>query len=1082
MRANWLGFSLGVFLFGFGCFPVEIVAQEQEEILLEVQGTLETGDMQFEDNLLLDVYPIEIKKNSPLYISVKSDDFDSYLILIDEASNIIAKNDNFDGENSRIVLDSIEPGYYEIGVTSFNKDQRRGNYILKVKYLSEEDLLNLEAKSFYDNADKFYSQGTRGSYLDAINSFQSALLLYQRSNNYEEQSRVLNNIGYIYYLLGQIEKAFEYYQQSLAIAEKIGSLSHKLLVLNNIGSVYDSLGQKNEALENYEQSLLIAIQLGDRFSEARTLNNIGLIYFNLGQNDKALEYYQKSLPIRQEVGDRSGEGITLSNIGGIYTRLGQNNQALEYHKQSLSIARETHNSLTESNALNNIGEIYDNLEQKNQALEHYQQSLLIKQKIGDRSGEGITLNNIGTIYNYLGIKTKALECYHQALSIAREINNRSSEGIILNNIGLLYSNSEEKNKALEYYRQSLTITKEIGDRSVEGTVLKNIGNIERDLGKKEEALEYYQKSLAIAKEVNNRSVEGIILNDIAVVYSDLGQKENAMKYYYQSLAIAKEVGNRSDEAHTLSNIGHINLDNGDYQATVKYLLNAVEIYDSINAKELSDDLKISYFQTYLDTYYFLQQVLLIEGRITDAMEIAERGRARALVDLLNKRFAGSAEFIPTEQPTIVELKAIAKNENSSLVTYTIVKRDNAHKIYIYIITPSGKTEFREVDLAVANLDLSEIVQSARNIVTQRPGDQKETNRSATGMETNQFTVGEYVKLKGEFPTDEPWQIIAIDQEKGIVTLDQNLREAPLENVSIDRIASKTNTPLQQLHQILIEPIADLLPRNPTEKVIFMPQGALFGVPFPALQDKEGTYLLEKHTILTSPSIQVLAQTAQQNQRIAQQDRTDHQPLIVGNPYPYPQGLASLENARQEAIDIANLLGTQPLLGQEATKAQVLAQMPKADILHFATHASFNDQNGIQSAIYLTAEPGAPDDGLFQTPGRITAEEIFNQFENNPLNASIAVLSACDTGQGEITGDGVIGLSRSLIAAGVPSVLVSLWSVNDASTKTLMTEFYRQWQTERVDKATALRNAMLKLKEQYPEPYYWGAFTLIGEAD
>ncbi|WP_237269656.1 CHAT domain-containing protein [Synechocystis sp. CACIAM 05] len=417
-----------------------------------------------------------------------------------------------------------------------------------------------------------------------------------------------------------------------------------------------------------------------------------------------------------------------------------------------------------------------------------------------------------------------------------------------------------------------------------------------------------------------------------------------------------------------------------------------------------------------------------------------------------------------------------------MITYATFKNNNVHKIYTYVITPSGKTEFREVDLAVANLDLSEIVQSARNIVTQRPGDQKETNRSATGMETNQFTVGEYVKLKGEFPTDEPWQITAIDQEKGIVTLDQTLREAPLENVSLERIASKTNTPLQQLHQILIEPIADLLPRNPTEKVIFMPQGALFGVPFPALQDKEGTYLLEKHTILTSPSIQVLAQTAQQNQRIAQQNKADHQPLIVGNPYPYPQGLASLENARQEAIDIANLLGTQPLLGQKATKAQVLAQMPKADILHFATHASFNDQNGIQSAIYLTAEPGAPDDGLFQTPGRITAEEIFNQFENNPLNASIAVLSACDTGQGEITGDGVIGLSRSLIAAGAPSVLVSLWSVNDASTKTLMTEFYRQWQTERVDKATALRNAMLKLKEQYPEPYYWGAFTLIGEAD
>ncbi|MBE9176623.1 tetratricopeptide repeat protein, partial [Synechocystis salina LEGE 06155] len=239
----------------------------------------------------------------------------------------------------------------------------------------------------------------------------------------------------------------------------------------------------------------------------------------------------------------------------------------------------------------------------------------------------------------------------------------------------------------------------------------------------------------------------------------------------------------SGEAITLINIGYTKFKQGNYKLATDYISKAVLIYESINDINLSDDLKISYFQTYLDTYYLLQQSLLTEGKISHAIEIAERGRARVLVDLLNKRFASSNEFIPTEQPTIVELKAIAKNENSSLVTYTIVKRDNAHKIYIYIITPTGKTEFREVDLAVANLDLSEIVQSARNIVTQRPGDQKEGNRSATGIQTNQFAIGEYVKLKGEFPTDEPWHIIAIDQEKGIVTLDQTLREAPLENVS-----------------------------------------------------------------------------------------------------------------------------------------------------------------------------------------------------------------------------------------------------------------------------------------------------------
>jgi CHAT domain-containing protein len=91
-----------------------------------------------------------------------------------------------------------------------------------------------------------------------------------------------------------------------------------------------------------------------------------------------------------------------------------------------------------------------------------------------------------------------------------------------------------------------------------------------------------------------------------------------------------------------------------------------------------------------------------------------------------------------------------------------------------------------------------------------------------------------------------------------------------------------------------------------------------------------------------------------------------------------------------------------------------------------------------------------------------------------------VLSACDTGRGEITGDGVVGLSRSFVAAGAPSVLVSLWAVDDSSTSELMGEFYRQLQSQ-PNKAQALRQAMLKIRRQKTNPFYWAAFTLIGEA-
>ena len=94
---------------------------------------------------------------------------------------------------------------------------------------------------------------------------------------------------------------------------------------------------------------------------------------------------------------------------------------------------------------------------------------------------------------------------------------------------------------------------------------------------------------------------------------------------------------------------------------------------------------------------------------------------------------------------------------------------------------------------------------------------------------------------------------------------------------------------------------------------------------------------------------------------------------------------------------------------------------------------------------------------------------------------MAILSACDTGRGRITGDGVIGLSRALITAGVPSVIVSLWAVPDAPTAALMAEFYHQLQQGQ-PKAQALRQAMLATMATHPDPRDWAAFTLIGVAD
>ena len=191
----------------------------------------------------------------------------------------------------------------------------------------------------------------------------------------------------------------------------------------------------------------------------------------------------------------------------------------------------------------------------------------------------------------------------------------------------------------------------------------------------------------------------------------------------------------------------------------------------------------------------------------------------------------------------------------------------------------------------------------------------------------------------------------------------------------------------------------------------------------------------------------------------------------------PKQLYQLPGAEKEARKIAKILNTKALTGKQATKETILKRIPSAKIIHLATHGLLDDfGERVPGALALT--PNTKVIGSKTNEGLLTATEIINL----NINADLVVLSACDTGRGKITSDGVIGLSRALITAGTPSVIVSLWSVPDAPTAELMTEFYRQLKLTG-DKAQSLRHAMLKLKEKYPDtPRKWAAFTLIGEAE
>jgi CHAT domain-containing protein/Flp pilus assembly protein TadD len=825
----------------------------------------------------------------------------------------------------------------------------------------------------------------------ALKVLEKALTLYQQANNWQGEADILYSIGDIYYFQEKFAKAIDFYEKSLTINRKLGIYRNEAITLNDIGASYMKLDLYSKAFDSYQQALNIyKKKVVDPSEEATTLNNIGAVYNSQGEHQKALSYYQQGLDIRKKLQDLTGEGESLHNIG----------------------------------------ELYDNLGQYAQALEFYQQALTIAQKQGDHRGEVITMNGIGGIYSNLGQYQKALNSYQQALAIAKEVGDHRGEASSINGIGGVYDSLQQYPKALNSYQQALAVAKELGYGRGEASYLINIGGVYDSLQQYPKALNSYQQALAIAKELGLPRLKGYNLNNIGGVYDSLQQYPKALLYYHQALELFKEVGDQIGEAATLNNIGGTYYGLGQYAKAEGNFFAAIKIRESLRPG-LTDENKISIFETQAHTYRMLQATLVFLHKIKESLEVAEMGRARAFVELLASRLSADIDkqdILSLQQTvaglTFKQIKQIAQTQNATLVQYSILGNKDPEDLYIWVVQPTGKIQFRSIDL------------------------KKSLNTSLANLVTNSR---ESIGVRGRSSS------IVIEALSGVDQTDR----------------------LKQLHKLLIEPIADLLPTDPNAHVIFMPQRELFLVPFPALQDKDGKYLIEKHTILTAPAIQVLDLTQKQRAKVKQANAKGL--VIVGNPtmptviekigYP-PQQLPSLPAAETEAIAIAKLLNTKALTGEYATKKTVLSELPQAKIIHLATHGLLDDFQslGVPGAIALA--PSGNDNGL------LTASEILDL----KLNAELVVLSACDTGRGRITGDGVIGLSRSLITAGVPSVIVSLWSVPDAPTAELMTEFYQNWQEKKLDKAQALRQAMLTTMKNRSNPKDWAAFTLIGEAN
>jgi CHAT domain-containing protein len=284
--------------------------------------------------------------------------------------------------------------------------------------------------------------------------------------------------------------------------------------------------------------------------------------------------------------------------------------------------------------------------------------------------------------------------------------------------------------------------------------------------------------------------------------------------------------------------------------------------------------------------------------------------------------------------------------------------------------------------------------------------------------------------------------------------------------------ASTESFARALYDQLLKPIEPLV--QTANQLVLVPHGPLHYLPFPALQRADSLYLIDTHALALAPSATVLGFCYRKGSTLLSHLDQTHKVLALGNPdVGHPRW--DLPFADKEIKSLEQTFGEiTSFTRQQATPEALLGSVGEADLLHFSCHGVYDERNPLFSALLL-----APDSS--HKTGRFEAHQIFGL----KINTSLVMLSACETGLGRVSGgDEVIGLSRSFIFAGTPSLIASLWTVDDLATAITVKRFYRYLNSGAsggTNKSQALREAQRFVRDHHNRhPAYWASFGLTGD--
>ena len=739
-----------------------------------------------------------------------------------------------------------------------------------------------------------------------------------------------------------------------------------------------------------------------------------------------------------------------------YSRTNQTLLAIDSGRKLLDLTRQNNLRETERVVSLELAGCYMNDRDLNEGKEFGIKALSIATETGRKKGEIDCYVMLLFIFIHLGEHVTAKEYGEKAIAIAQKIGKkRGTEAICYKLLGDISDVNREYVKAKEYKEKALKIAQEIGDRKLEATCYADIADTLWMVNDHEyvKAKEFNEKALAIAQQIGDKKTE-------AKCYELLGrfslnpQVPGKPKHYFErALVLTRETGDVQVEARLHILISALcclerNFPEAKLHFSASIKQSKVFVKDEKSFLKDDDQYKIKYFDELSQIFPFISYMLCFYGNLHEGFYIQEIRRARALEDLMSAQYSIEDE-ISVSPETWVSIEKIMKKESNcvclyisylqNIITLFVVKADNQVIAKHVDVTDlfAGKGSVSRVD----DVFCSDIYRKVRCLAPEQCEDRSWFPSNVQQEQKGEPSQGN--SLTSARPVEEDENT---DDQQPILTLADG-------------------------YKMIIAPVADWLDKP---EIIIVPDRLFFKLPFAALKDERGRCLSESFRIRVAPSLTTL--------QFIQDSPSDYHSqtgaLIVGDPdvgeVLYKGNLHPIKRlpfAGEKAKMVGELLGTQPLLGKQATKHMVLQRINSVSLIHFACHGDAERGEIILASPPLTDRKPNEEDYLL-TMGEISKVR---------LRAKLVVLSCCHSAQGQICSEGVVGIARAFLGSGARSVLVALWAIQDEATKHFMTCFYKH--LVRGESASeSLHQAMKWMRENgFSDVEQWAPFMLIGDS-